>query len=420
MVEIELHRGWAQIPIRAQIQRRSAKKPKPPRAPAVMSRADDASRDPSFRDLPAPMFREMPSYTPAAVAAAAAAAAASSDRPPPPNMGPLPAPGSRRPSPQSSVSSPGPGAANTRNHAGISGCHVHRDGVAPQRTSESIRSVQSPKFITPVASQASVSPPFLSAITPVASQMSVDSAVGSRAQSPGASDTLVQRLSRQVERLDSQVKKKEHEKQDLKGLLRERDSQLERMGVEASQLRRMLSDSVDVEMLKELRSRVHMLEEDVRQRDTDVAERSEHINRLQRQLGATSATGGAMTFLNDLIGAKEKFTQEAQRAKDEAEKAVREAEKVRQHMEQVTRQNEDKEHTIRELEHARLELSGKAQQDGQDAEALRGKVKQLEDMQKAQLRSAMDQLVDAVHRNDHLATEVLSLLAAVLVQKYTD
>jgi chromosome segregation ATPase len=229
----------------------------------------------------------------------------------------------------------------------------------------------------------------------------------------------VQRLSRQVERLDAQVKKKEHEKQDLKGLLRERDSQLERMREEASQLRRMLSDSVDVEMLKELRARVHVLEEDVRQRDTDVAERSEHINRLQRQLGATSATGGAMTFLNDLIGAKEKFTQEAQKAKDEAEKAVREAEEVRQRMQQVTRQTEDKEHTIRELEHARLELSGKAQQDGQDAEALRGKVKQLEDMQKAQLRSAMDQLVDAVHRNDHLATEVLSLLAALLVQKYT-
>jgi len=74
-----------------------------------------------------------------------------------------------------------------------------------------------------------------------------------------------------------------------------------------------------------------------------------------------------MSFLNDLIGAKERYTEEAQKAKEEAEHAKR-------RMEDVTQQNLEKELLICDLEEARVMLSGKAEQDGQEAEQLRAKV----------------------------------------------
>lgn len=366
MIDLELLRGWAQIKICAQLQRKGPRKNEPARPPCLPSADDGKSWDPSFRELPAPVFREMPAPMPSA----ASTATVSRDRPPhPADMGPLPAPGSRRPSPQSSMSSPGPGFVDNRSSASIS--RASGGGVTAQGTIESLGG-RSPLLITPVASQ-----------------MSMGSVTGLRAASPGASDNLVQRLSRQVERLDSEAKKREHEKQELTGLLRERDAllwernvKLARMEEEAKRLRQELSEGADVEILKELRARVQILEADLRHRDAELAERAEHIDRLQRQLGATSATGSAMSFLNDLIGAKDKYTEEAQRAKEEAED-------VKQRMEQVAQQNADKEKMIRDLEQARMSLSGKAQQDGQEAELLRNKVKSLEGKLEDQLHSGI-------------------------------
>ena len=58
VVELELRRGWAQVPIRTQLQRRGARKEKPPLPPVAGARETDGKnseiRDPSFRDLPAP------------------------------------------------------------------------------------------------------------------------------------------------------------------------------------------------------------------------------------------------------------------------------------------------------------------------------------------------------------------------------
>ena len=121
------------------------------------------------------------------------------------------------------------------------------------------------------------------------------------------------RLSRQVERLDAESKQHEHEKQELQAQLRERDARIVRIEGEMKQLRQGQRESVDVDILKELRGRVQALEEDVRRRDAELVERSEHIARLQRQLGATSAPGSAMSFLNDLLGAKDRYSEEAQR-----------------------------------------------------------------------------------------------------------
>ena len=289
------------------------------------------------------------------------------------------------------MSSPGPGASDGRNNTGA--VRLQGSGsVVAQGTSDCIG--RSPLFVTPVASQMSMGP--------VASQMSLASNVGgSGASTPtdaARSENLVQRLSRQVERLDAESKKKEQEKQELKGLLRERDAKLLRMEGDVERLQGELTESVDVAILKDLRARVHTLQEDVRCRDVELRERSEHIARLQRQVGATSATGSALSFLNDLIGAKDKYTKEAQQAKEEAEH-------VKRRMEQVSRQNEEKEHMIRQLEDARRSLSGKAQQDGQEAQHLREKVKNLEGMLEAQLHSVMQELVDATHRNEELAAD---------------
>jgi len=370
-ITLELRRGWAQIPIRTELQRRgSTPKHKPPK-PAPSRTDDGRSRDPSFRDLPEPAFREMPKR-PAATAAAAAASPSSRDRPPPPaDMGPLPAPGSRRPSPQSSVTC-SPSA-----------------GIAKGSTAAPGRSGQGGPGARSSAASPGRSPPF---ITPVASQVSMNSVASA------SSENIVQRLSRQVERLDAEAKKKEKETRELKGLLQERNNEKQLMEQEAGRLRLELSKCADVGILKELRARVQGLEDDVRERDDELAERSEHIARLQRQLGATSATGGAMSFLNDLIDAKEKYTEEAQRAKEEAEH-------VKQRMEQITLQNREKENLIRELENARVSLRGKAEQDGQEAEQLREKVKSLEGLLQAQLRSVMQQLVESMQQIEELAAE---------------
>jgi len=384
MVELELRRGWAQVPIRTQLQRRGARREKPPRPPAPAAGVAGAarhaggtsreSRDPSFRDLPAP---PMPRELPLAPTSAAAVAAAARDRPPPPSdMGPLPVPGSRRPSPQSSVSSPGPGALDARGNSGAARRQASA-GAAAQGSVEVVG--RSPSFITPVGSQ-----------------MSVGSQSG--ASTPGGGHSLVARLSRQVERLDAESKQHEHEKQELQAQLRERDARIVRIEGEMKQLRQGQRESVDVDILKELRGRVQALEEDVRRRDAELVERSEHIARLQRQLGATSAPGSAMSFLNDLLGAKDRYSEEAQRAKEEAEL-------MKQRIEHVSQQNQDKERLIRDLEAARLSLSGKAQQDGQEAEELRERVKSLEGLLEAQLGSVMDQLVDAMHRNEELAAD---------------
>ena len=58
------------------------------------------------------------------------------------------------------------------------------------------------------------------------------------------------------------------------------------------------------------------------------------------QVGASSASGGAKAFLDELIGVKEKYAVEAKRAKEEAELAKR-------NVEVVTRENEEKERLIR-------------------------------------------------------------------------
>jgi chromosome segregation ATPase len=220
----------------------------------------------------------------------------------------------------------------------------------------------------------------------------------SGASTPGGSQSLVARLSRQVERLDAESRQREHEKQELQAELRERDARIVRIEGEMKHLRQGQRESADLEVLKELRGRVQALEEDVHRRDVELVDRSEHITRLQRQLGATSAPGSAMSFLNDLLGAKDKYSEEAQRAKEEA--AL-----MKQRIEHVSQQNQDKEKLIRELEAARLSLSGKAQQEGQEAEELRERVKSLEGMLEAQLGSVMDQLVDAMHRNEQLVAD---------------
>ena len=77
-----------------------------------------------------------------------------------------------------------------------------------------------------------------------------------------------------------------------------------------------------------------------------------------------------MSFLNDLIGAKERYTEEAQKAKEEAEH-------VKRRMDDVTQQNLEKERLIRDREDARGMLRGKAEQDGQEARQLRSKVSQI-------------------------------------------
>ena len=397
VVELELRRGWAQVPIRTQLQRRGARKEKPPLPPVAGARETDGKtseiRDPSFRDLPAPPVpREMPLAPNAAAAAAAAAvAAAARDRPPPPrDMGPLPVPGSRRPSPQSSMSSPGPGASDM----GGSSRAARRQastGAAAQGSSEFVG--RSPNFITPVASQ-----------------LSMPSESQSGASTPGGNQSLVARLSRQVERLDAESRQREHEKQELQAELRERDARIVRIEGEMKHLRQGQRESADLEVLKELRGRVQALEEDVHRRDAELVEQSEHITRLQRQLGATSAPGSAMSFLNDLLGAKDKYSEEAQRAKEEA--AL-----MKQRIEHVSQQNQDKEKLIRELEAARLSLSGKAQQEGQEAEELRERVKSLEGMLEAQLGSVMDQLVDAMHRNEELVAECRDTRAQLLASQ---
>ena len=366
IITLELRRGWAQIPIRTELQRRGSTRAHKPPKPAPSRTDDGRSRDPSFRDLPEPAFREMPKRP-----AATAASPSSRDRPPPPaDMGPLPAPGSRRPSPQSSVTcSPSAGSAKGST-------------AAPGRS-------QGGSGARSCAASPGRSPPF---ITPVASQVSMNSVASA------SSENIVQRLSRQVERLDAEAKKKEKETRELKGLLQERNKEKQLLEQEAGRLRLELSKCADVGILKELRARVQGLEDDVRERDDELAERSEHIARLQRQLGATSATGGAMSFLNDLIDAKEKYTEEAQRAKEEAEH-------VKQRMEQITLQNREKENLIRELENARVSLHGKAEQDGQEAEQLREKVKSLEGLLQAQLRSVMQQLVESMQQIEELAAE---------------
>jgi hypothetical protein len=280
VVSLELHRGWAQIPIKAELQRRGrSRRQKPPlhaaagvqRGSTTAGRVDNGrARDPSFRELPDPVLRETPKRTAGVASAAAVASAASRNRPPPPpDMGPLPAPGSRRPSPQSSVAwSPNSAKGHTESpaHSGHGVLAAQKSAVSPNR-----------------------SPPF---ITPVASQVSVNSVSASGAASPATSENIVHRLSRQVERLDAEVKKKEKEKRELKGLLQERDKERRLVEEEANRLRLELADSADVHILKQLRARVQGLEADVHQRDEELAERSEHIGRLQRQLGATSAAVG--------------------------------------------------------------------------------------------------------------------------------
>eukprot|EP00960_Hanusia_phi_P074343 768217-Hanusia_phi.AAC.3 len=137
---------------------------------------------------------------------------------------------------------------------------------------------------------------------------------------------------------------------------------------------------------EELRAQVQKSEEEIERRDETIADQRDRISRLQiqvdtttsfalplqppvtsnstctsrspsfaspsfaslmlvlashpRQVGASSASGGAKAFLDELIGVKEKYAVEAQRAKQEAEAAKR-------NVEVVTRENEEKERLIR-------------------------------------------------------------------------
>jgi hypothetical protein len=391
MVDLGLVRGWAQIPIQAQLQRRGARRPKPPRPPGATKTASrDAAafqnlaaggsrRDPSFRDLPAPAFRQMPPPQPGA-------GTASRERLPlPTDMGPLPAPGSRRPSPQSSMSSPGPGGPDNRHAAGAPARPAHSaGGTGAQDATDSAG--PSPCFITPVTSQVS-----LSSSTPHAPANSAKA-------SPVTSELVVQRLTRQVERFDAELKQREREKQGLEAAVLERDAAVRQLEEAVKQHALDAAHAADIAILKDLRARVQMLEGEVECKDGEIAELREDVGRLERQIGVTSTPGSALSFLNDLIGVKNKSAQEAERAKHEAEEA-----KTR--MQEVAQQSEDKERMIRELEQAREELHGKVQEDGQEAEALRERVKSLEAALKAQLRSVMDQLVDATKRNEVLAAD---------------
>ena len=409
MVELELRRGWAQIPIRTELQRRGVRQ-KPPRAPVAAPGAgagESKGRGPSFRDLPAPVFREMPTPLPpantpidtpnqspdtrAAVAAVAAAArAAGPSAPPPADMGPLPAPGSRQPTPQSSVSSGGPSAKASPWHSKVAGSETHPasrqsprvhthhgSAVTGQGTAESLGR-------SPVC------------VTPVDSQISLNSQGGSKT-SP-TTDTLVKRLTRQVERLDADAKRREEEKAILKG-------KLEKAQGKVKQLTEELRDCADVDVLKALRARVLVLEDRVKAQDTDLCERSELIDRLERQLGvasAASAPGGALSFLNDLIGVKDKYSAEANKAREEVEEVKK---RMQNQMLDIAQQGEEKERVMRELEQARMALSSQTQQDSDEAEVLREKVTGLEALQQAQLRAVMDQLVDAMRENERLVSE---------------
>jgi hypothetical protein len=214
LVEVRLMRGWAQLPIRAQLLRRSGR-----RAARSRSPLPDA---PAFRDMPAP--------EPLAAGAAGAVPDGLGALPPPPipSLGALPpAPAAaaglgpraggataRAASPAASpppdppfraLPAPSPDASVTSSVSAASAPAAFRGGGAPGHAPRAADGAPGRALPSPAPSSRA-------AVTP---EGSVASSAGGGA-TPATDAALVRRLTRQIERLDAAARRGEDEVRRLR------------------------------------------------------------------------------------------------------------------------------------------------------------------------------------------------------------
>lgn len=167
---------------------------------------------------------------------------------------------------------------------------------------------------------------------------------------------MVTRLVRQAERLHKQGRRREE-------LMKRKDEHI--LGLQRA-LEGANEEVVGLsKRLVEGELRCKRLEQELGSRQAALAEGRARIESLELQVSAVSGgAGGAKRFLEDLIGAKEQYLNEATMAKESAE-----VERRRQ--EQLAEQNEKQQALIRSLEEARNLLDGRVQEEGKASETLR-------------------------------------------------
>ena len=128
---------------------------------------------------------------------------------------------------------------------------------------------------------------------------------------------------------------------------------------------------------------------------SELEDRDERLRRLNvEEVGG----GGAKRLVDELLGAKHDFALQAERARAEAAQALLRHQALQS-------QSMVKEQLICELDEAREKLQGKVEQDGKVAEDLRVRVHSLEGELEQRLRNVMQQLIEVVGRNESLSDE---------------